>query len=688
MTRGSRAARGHRSSDHALAITRNAFDHVVLECRSARKCAQARIISALGLTNELVYAETPDAWISRLNGVPIQSGSFPFASTSRGDEARSSSGEIANGSAETGLTDERRPGIDVAAASEVGLITAMSAQHALGAQGDVTMAGVGANPPHPDSLPVVERAISGLHCAADGEGGAGSPNAGTQPPHHVSVPVVEDTMSGFENSLGSSMEHLLSSISVSVDPGEKAERPELGPGSVAACVERAVVSLGRRPLLRPGSGRRSTRDLWAQVGGVPRLADRRLLDRPARAAVELGDSPRGRDARGPGAIHAPACPRSLSASARTATARDSTYFLDLGDPSGRAVAIRDQGWSVVDRPGVHFRRPEGLLPLPVPARDGSIDLLRPYVNLTEPDFRLMIAWLTAALRPVGPYPVLVLNGEQASGKSTLARILRLLIDPQTCPVLALPSSTENLMATAVNGWLLVYENISAIPDWLSDCVCQLAFGGGFASRTLFTNDERSVIYAQRPVILVGIDDFVVRGDLRDRSVFLNLPAIPEHEPSNREDVLAGISRRLSADPGRRARRDRRRPARAAVGRSERAAAHGRLTPSGAKRPAGAWGGGPRRSCRPTTTTARKRPSRCSKIRRWHRSCWPSPGRESTGPAHRRSSIARSRQSPAASSGHTGPRRSARSAANCAASLPSFACTDFPSTSSGDATIAS
>jgi hypothetical protein len=204
---------------------------------------------------------------------------------------------------------------------------------------------------------------------------------------------------------------------------------------------------------------------------------------------------------------------------------ESTYFLDLGDASGRAVTIRDQGWSVVDRPGVYFRRPEGLLPLPLPACDGSIDLLRAYVNLTEPDFRLMIAWLTAALRPVGPYPILVLNGEQSSGKSTLARILRLLIDPQTCPVLALPNSAENLMATAVNGWLLVYENISMIAHWLSDCICQLAFGGGFASRTLFSNDERSVIFAQRPVILVGIDNFVVRGDLRDRCVFLNLPPI-------------------------------------------------------------------------------------------------------------------------------------------------------------------
>ena len=70
------------------------------------------------------------------------------------------------------------------------------------------------------------------------------------------------------------------------------------------------------------------------------------------------------------------------------------------------------------------------------------------------------------------------------------------------------------------------ENISAIPGALADCICQLAFGGGFASRTLFANEERTVIYTQWPVVLVGIDDFVVRGDLRDRSVFLPLSAFP------------------------------------------------------------------------------------------------------------------------------------------------------------------
>jgi hypothetical protein len=205
---------------------------------------------------------------------------------------------------------------------------------------------------------------------------------------------------------------------------------------------------------------------------------------------------------------------------------DPAYFLDLGDPTGRAIRVCAEGWAAVDRPDVHFRRPEGLLPLPIPSQDGSIELLRPYVNLTDADFQLLSAWLTAALRPVGPYPILVLYGEQGSAKSTLAKILRLLIDPQACPLLAEPRSTRDLIVTAMNGWLLAYDNISAIPGWLSDSLCRLAYGAGFAGRTRFSNDERSVIYAQRPVILNGIEEFVRRGDLVDRCIFLHLPPIP------------------------------------------------------------------------------------------------------------------------------------------------------------------
>jgi hypothetical protein len=201
------------------------------------------------------------------------------------------------------------------------------------------------------------------------------------------------------------------------------------------------------------------------------------------------------------------------------------YYLDLGDSSGRAVEIRNSGWTIVDRAGVEFRRPSGSLPLPLPRTDGSIDLLQTYVNLDATDFRLFLVWLTAAMRPIGPYPPLVIQGEQGSAKSTLARVARLLIDPHSAPLLGEPASVRDLMITALNAWLLALDNIGKITPWLSDSLCRLATGGGHASRSLFTNDQVTHLYTQRPIILNGIDDFVTRGDLVDRSLFLHLQPI-------------------------------------------------------------------------------------------------------------------------------------------------------------------
>ena len=250
----------------------------------------------------------------------------------------------------------------------------------------------------------------------------------------------------------------------------------------------------------------------------------------SRDPVSLGHSPRSdlRSRRGHGSSGG--TPSVFIRVGHDGTGERLPFFIDLGDSSGRAIEIGPDGWSIVDRPGVHFRRPEGLLALPTPSREGSIELLRPYVNLSDRDFRLMIAWMAAALRPVGPYPILALYGEQAAAKSTLAKVVRLLIDPQDAPLLAIPRGTRELMVTGHNGWLLAYDNISVIADVVSDGLCMVSTGGAYAGRALFSNDERSVIHVQRPVLLSGIEEFVRRGDLGDRSVYLNLPA---HRRANR-----------------------------------------------------------------------------------------------------------------------------------------------------------
>ena len=106
---------------------------------------------------------------------------------------------------------------------------------------------------------------------------------------------------------------------------------------------------------------------------------------------------------------------------------DGRLYLDLGDATWRAVEIDATGWRVIDNPPVRFRRAAGMQPLPVPVPGGSIETLRSFLNVkTDADFVLVVAWALACLRNRGPYPVIVLSGEQGSAKSTFSAILRAL----------------------------------------------------------------------------------------------------------------------------------------------------------------------------------------------------------------------------------------------------------------------
>jgi len=83
------------------------------------------------------------------------------------------------------------------------------------------------------------------------------------------------------------------------------------------------------------------------------------------------------------------------------------------------------------------------------------------------------------------------------------------------------------MIAARGNWLLSYDNLSYLPDWLSDALCRLATGGGFGTRELYSDDEETTFNATRPVILNGIEDFVTRPDLLERSLLIRHPTIPE-----------------------------------------------------------------------------------------------------------------------------------------------------------------
>lgn len=225
-------------------------------------------------------------------------------------------------------------------------------------------------------------------------------------------------------------------------------------------------------------------------------------------------------------------------------------YLDLGDPLWGAVRIRATGWEIVADPPVRFRRPKGLLRLPVPVRGGTVDQLRRFVNVRDDDqdnqWRLFIGCLVAAFRPVGPYPILALNGEHGSAKSTTAKIHRRLIDPNKSVTRATPRDERDLAIAATNGAVISLDNLSTVSDWLSDTLCRVSTGLGFSTRTLYENDEETLFDACRPIVINGIGVLGTRSDLLDRTIELELPRIPDDRRQDEAQFWAAFDREQPA----------------------------------------------------------------------------------------------------------------------------------------------
>lgn len=213
-------------------------------------------------------------------------------------------------------------------------------------------------------------------------------------------------------------------------------------------------------------------------------------------------------------------------------------FLDLGDARWAAVGIDASGWRVVDRQPIVFRRARGTLPLPEPQRGGDLTALAGVLRLTatgEDDqradnetaadaaWRLAVAWLVAAARPVGPYPILLLHGAPGSGKSTVTRALRAILDPNSAPIRSEPRSEHDLVIAAKNSHVIAIDNVTSLSPWLSDALCRLATGGGLSVRKLYTDADESLFSASRPIIVNGIASVATRADLLDRAMLIDLP---------------------------------------------------------------------------------------------------------------------------------------------------------------------
>lgn len=205
---------------------------------------------------------------------------------------------------------------------------------------------------------------------------------------------------------------------------------------------------------------------------------------------------------------------------------DDALLIDRGDDAWSAFRVTANGWEIVEQPPPVFRRYSHMQPYPDPQPDGELAEIFNFISIRdERDQLLMLTWIIAGLVPDIPRPPLSVTGEAGSGKTSVGWFLRRLMDPSALEVLRRQRDEAELLQTLAHHFFVPLDNLSSLPEWVSDILCMAVTGGGTSKRTLYSDDEDTIFKFKRLILLTGVSNVIQRPDLFDRSLHIGLTRI-------------------------------------------------------------------------------------------------------------------------------------------------------------------
>lgn len=128
----------------------------------------------------------------------------------------------------------------------------------------------------------------------------------------------------------------------------------------------------------------------------------------------------------------------------------------------RVVKVDAGGWGFEPRPKVLFRRLVNLRPLPDPESGGNIETLLGYANVrTERDRRLLLAYVTTITLPQIPRPIFSASGAMGSGKTTIGRLVKRLLDPTAPETVRID---KDILQKATHAYIVMLDNQGMLSD--------------------------------------------------------------------------------------------------------------------------------------------------------------------------------------------------------------------------------
>jgi len=210
--------------------------------------------------------------------------------------------------------------------------------------------------------------------------------------------------------------------------------------------------------------------------------------------------------------------------------KDGAFYYDLSNKEWSIVKITPNHCEILQDPPLLFTRNKNMKAQAIPDFKGDLKLILNHVCIKNEDDQIMyLIYLVTCLIPNIPHVVLVFSGEKGASKSTSMRMTRQVVDPSVQELLTMPKSIQDLALSLANNYMPSFDNLDGITAAQSDLLCMTSTGGGFSKRTLFTDEDETLLELLRCVAMTGINVVVTRADLIDRSVIIELDRIPKEE---------------------------------------------------------------------------------------------------------------------------------------------------------------
>jgi len=225
--------------------------------------------------------------------------------------------------------------------------------------------------------------------------------------------------------------------------------------------------------------------------------------------------------------------------------KENIVWYDLSNAQWQSVRISPFDWEVTDGPPKTFKRLRHQKSQVLPTKEENLKKILDFVNISDEKSKLLLlVYIVSCFIPGFPHPALFVHGTQGTAKSSLAKILKTVIDPSATETSEMPKSLPELLQLLSHHWFINFDNLSRLSQERSDILCKAITGTGFSKRSLYSDDEDFIYVLKSCITLNGISLPATSPDLLERGIILELERIPDEKRKTEEEIQKNLEKAL------------------------------------------------------------------------------------------------------------------------------------------------